>query len=96
MEPSYGNVKEANSNILTPKQQGTTKLAPQLSKTAQHSFIFDDLVTGSLISIGQLCDDNCIALFSKHNVNIVKITPLSSKTNTLVTAYGIPTYLTRK
>jgi hypothetical protein len=34
--------------------------------------IFKDLKSGSLISIGQLCDDDCIALFTKYNVKIYK------------------------
>jgi hypothetical protein len=34
--------------------------------------VFDDLKTGSLTSIGQLCDDDSVALFDKHNVKIYK------------------------
>ena len=35
-------------------------------------YVFGDLKTGSLISIGQLCDDDCIALFSIFNIYIIK------------------------
>ena len=38
-------------------------LAPQLSPTAAKGHILDGLTTGSLISIGQLCDDDCMAIF---------------------------------
>ena len=64
------NVKVANGNIISPNKQGILKISKELSNEAQHSFIFNDLKTGSLISIGQLCDDDCIALFSKYNLNI--------------------------
>ena len=48
-------------------------LAPQLSKSAQHGHVLDGLKTGSaLISIGQLCDDDCAAIFTKFNVKIIK------------------------
>jgi hypothetical protein len=47
-------------------------LAPPLSKQAQQGQVLDGLKTGSLISIGKLCDDDCIAIFSKFNVIIIK------------------------
>ena len=33
--------------------------------------VFPDMAS-SLLSIGQLCDDGCIALFDKHQVAIIK------------------------
>jgi hypothetical protein len=47
-------------------------LALPLSKQAQQGHVLDGLKTGSLISIGKLCDDDCIAIFSKFNVKIIK------------------------
>lgn len=47
-------------------------LAPQLSKEATKAHILHNLKTGSLISVGKLCDNDCIALFSKYNVQIFK------------------------
>jgi len=47
-------------------------LAPQLSASAQHGHVLNGLKTGSLISIGQLCDDDCAAIFTKFNVKIIK------------------------
>ena len=47
-------------------------MAPELNNKAQHAYMFDDLKTGSLISIGQLCDDDCIAIFSRYNLKIIK------------------------
>lgn len=34
--------------------------------------MFPNLTTGSLISVGQLCDDDCIATFTKQNVTMTK------------------------
>ena len=65
-------VSVANGNTITPILQAQLQLAPRLSKKGKNAYIFDDLKTGSLISIGQLCDDECIAIFSKYNVDIIK------------------------
>lgn len=48
-----------------------TSLTPNLSSQAQRCHIFKDLYSDPLISIGQLCDDNWIAVFSK-NLTILK------------------------
>ena len=78
IQQAFGpNVKVANGNIISPTKQGILKISKELSNEAQHSFIFDELKTGSLISIGQLCDDDCIALFSKYHLKILKTTKSS-------------------
>lgn len=51
---------------------GQLPLSPHLSPAAQTAFVLDDLKTGTLISLSQLCDDDCIALFTKYNVKIIK------------------------
>jgi hypothetical protein len=43
-----------------------------LSPDAQHVFVLDNLPAGTLVSLGQLCDDDCIALFTKYHVSIAK------------------------
>jgi hypothetical protein len=45
-------------------------LAKELSPQAKVGHIFDSLKSGSLISLGQLCDDDCVALFTKYDVKI--------------------------
>ena len=65
-------VKVANGNTMAPILQTTYSLAPKLSPKAQHAFIFDTLEIGSLISIDQLCDHNCIELFTKYDLKIIK------------------------
>jgi hypothetical protein len=43
-----------------------------LASSSQGRPHFDNLKSGSLISIGQLCDDECVALFTKYGVKILK------------------------
>jgi hypothetical protein len=52
--------------------RGQLPLSKQLSSTAQTAFVLDDLKTGTLISLAQLCDDDCIAIFNKYEVKIMK------------------------
>ena len=52
--------------------KGHVNLSSKLSQVAQSAFVLDDLKTGTLISLAQLCDDDCIAIFSKFHVKILK------------------------
>ena len=65
-------VTVANGGTICPQHQATLLLLNTISKSAQHCYVFDDLKIGSLISLGQLCDDDCIAIFSKYTLNVVK------------------------
>jgi hypothetical protein len=65
-------VQVANGENIETTKRATIPLAPTLSPQAKIGHIFDNLKSGSLISIGQLCDDDCVALFTKYNVNIFK------------------------
>ena len=65
-------VKVANGGTIAPSLQTTCGLAPELTPKAQCAFIFDSLKTGSLVSIGHLCDDDCIALFTKYDLKVIK------------------------
>ena len=50
-----------------------TQLAiPNLPTEANKARVFDDLKTGNLLSIGQLCDSDCKATFTKSAVEIKK------------------------
>ena len=64
-------MKVDNGNDIVPKLQVTIKVTTELSKDAQHGFVFNNLKTRSSISIGQLCDDDCIAIFSKYHLKIL-------------------------
>ena len=62
----------ANGHKMTPTHSVTVPLAPALSKQAQQGHVLRNLSTGSLISIGNLCDDNCTATFSKNQITVTK------------------------
>jgi len=62
----------ANGDSIETTTRATVPLSNQLTPTATEGHIFDDLKSGSLISLGQLCDDDCVALFSKFNVRSLK------------------------
>jgi hypothetical protein len=69
----------------------TVPLSAALSKQAQFGHFFDDL-QGSLILIGQLCEDDCAALFSKYHVDIIKDGKMiiKGKRNTTNGLWNIP------
>ena len=51
----------------------TSKLPiPDLPLTATQAHGFNHLASGSLLSVGQLCDHHCNAIFEKHQVCIFK------------------------
>ena len=70
--PSGPSVLAANGSAMPSSATGTLPLAPQLSTKAQEAIVLDNLQTGTLILLDQLCDNNCIALFTKYDVKIVK------------------------
>ena len=57
---------------MTSHLHGLLPLSPHLSNTAQSAFVLNDLSNGTLISLAHLCDDNCLALFTKCDVTIHK------------------------
>lgn len=61
-----------NKETLQPIAKGLLRLHPELSDKAQTATVLDKLRSASLISIGQLCDDDCAALFSKNKLQIYK------------------------
>ena len=59
-----------------------------MSPKAQSVHVLKYITTGSLISMGQLCNNDCVAIFTKYDVNILKhsqviITGLRYRTNGL-------------
>ena len=51
---------------------GNLELSPLLSKKATAVHVFDGIQNSSLLSIGQLCDDDCVAVLKKKDINIYK------------------------
>ena len=60
-----GGKMKARHKIVVP-------LAPKLSEKATTGYTLNNLEIGSLVSIAQLCDDDCIALFTKYDIEIMK------------------------
>ena len=63
-------------------------MSNKLSSKYQSAHVLNNITTGSLISIGQLFDDDCITIFTKFDVEILKhnqviITGLRYRTNGL-------------
>ena len=61
-----------NQNTITATHKGNMIMNEQLSQTATQAFVYPKLTNESLLSIGQLCDDNCLAIFSKRNIYVIK------------------------
>ena len=51
--------------------EGKLSIHPVLSEQATTAHIFDDLTNTSLLSVGQLCDDDCTAIFDKTAMKTV-------------------------
>ena len=66
------NVLSASGDVMSSTLRGVLPLSPHLSTTAQSAFVLDDLQTGTLVSLAQLCDDDCIAIFTRFDVRILK------------------------
>ena len=65
-------VRLDNGNAMTATQSVKIPLSTQLSKSATHGHVLDHLKNGSLISIGQLSNDDCAAIITKYHVQIIK------------------------
>ena len=81
-------VQVVNGHIIKPAFSTTLKLSSKLSPKEQSNHVFKDITTGSLISMGQFCDDDCVTIFTKYDKNILKhnqviITGLRNWTNVL-------------
>jgi hypothetical protein len=61
-----------NSTIQASHQGSINFNTTQLSDQARNAHILPNLKNASLISLGQLADDNCITILSKNNINIYK------------------------
>ena len=57
---------------LRTEQKGTLPISNLLSKEAQQGHVLHGLSNSSLLSIGQLCDNKCIAIFDKRTLHVLK------------------------
>ena len=76
-----------NNDKIRATEQGKLSLHPQLQPQA---LTFPGLTNESLLSIGQLCDDDCLALFHKKFLWILKIIKLFYKVKEItMTVFGM-------
>jgi hypothetical protein len=61
-----------DSNHVQATQSGLLPLHHSLSTTAKTAHVLDGMTNLSLISIGQLCDDNCVAILDKQRLQVFK------------------------
>ena len=62
-------VRLPNNEIMQAKLKGNLPL-PTLPSTSTKAHVFQELQSASLLSVGQLCDSDCDAVFSKHDLKI--------------------------
>ena len=62
----------SNGNTMKSTHSVKTPLSTQISKSATHCHVLDHLKTGSLISTGQLCDNDYASIFTKYHVHVIK------------------------
>ena len=62
-----------NNTQVQATYRGTLPIHNNISKEASEVLIFPHLQNESLLSIGQLCDDNCIVIFTKKKFFVTKM-----------------------
>ena len=65
------NVKVENGNIISLRLQALVTLVDELLETNKQALLFDELKTRLLVFIGQHCNDDFIAIFSKFHMKII-------------------------
>ena len=60
------------ADSLEPSNQGILPLSNKLSKQAKTPTTLPKLKSSSLISLGQLCDDDCVILLNKKKLYAIK------------------------
>ena len=65
-------ILQPDRSILKIQKQCTLPINEKLSDEAQAAYVVPGLKNASLLSIGKLCDDNCLALFTKKNLFVFK------------------------
>ena len=65
-------VQLPNNDTMSASRTGNIPLGISLRSHAKKAHIFDGLHSASLISLGQLCDDECVAILDKNEINILK------------------------
>ena len=61
-----------DANTLSLSQQGVINLQSNLTPTAQTAPVLPNLCSSSLITLGQLCDDNCTIILTDKKMIAAK------------------------
>jgi hypothetical protein len=61
-----------DSTLIHATHAGLLPLPSTLSTKAKTAHVLDGITNSSLISIGQLCDDDCIAVLDKSKLQVFK------------------------
>ena len=61
-----------DKSIILPTHTGTLQLSTHLSNRAQQTTVLPGLQSSSLVSLGQLCDDECKVMLTKNYLFAVK------------------------
>ena len=48
------------------------QLLDEISDKYQQGHTYNNLKTGAPLLVGQLVDENCVSIFTRHHVNIIK------------------------
>jgi hypothetical protein len=65
-------VQLPNKQTIQATDVGHLPFSTKLSEQATEAHVFKDLTNHSLISLGQLCDDACVAILEDHQINVYK------------------------
>ena len=68
-----------NSSSITSETKGQLPLSTKLSSKAKEAIVLPQLQSSSLISLGQLCDDNCNIQLNKKELKVYKNNELVMK-----------------
>jgi hypothetical protein len=66
------NVILPNEETISTTEKGTVSFHPSLSKEASLAHVLPKLTNSSLVSLGKLCDDDCLILLHKKWLSIMK------------------------
>ena len=72
-------VKYSNNSTMNATKTGILPLLRSISIHANKEHIFDGLHSALLNYLGQLCDDYCITILDKNEINIIKYNKLILK-----------------
>ena len=68
----FPEVTVVNGNTIHASLEGIEPLEKELSNNTKKAYVSDNLQIGSLVSLGKLCDDSCIAIFITYNMCTLK------------------------